>query len=212
MDKFYEVLGLKKTASDEEIKKTYSNLIRKYDPNNYDKAELKKHAKEKTKQIIEAFDNIMNFKRAEKIQNNEKETEKDENDVFLKIEDLIENNFLQQAEEELINIPQEKRTARWYFLKGVVLYRKGWLLEASNFFAIAVKLEPSNEEYKKALERATWQKNGGFSNPQSRDFNNPYPTNTPTNCTVCDICGTIMCLDMCCNCGAPRGPYGGRCC
>ncbi len=214
MDKYYEILGLDRSATDEEIKKQYSNLIRKYDPNNYDKDDLKKYAQEKTKEITEAFDSIMNNKRAEKIQNQKnvfEENEQNSDDSVLeKIENLIESNFLEQAEQKLMQIPQEKRNARWYFLKGVVLFKKGWLLDASNFFAIAVKLDPSNEEYKRALEKATWQRNGGFNTPQAGPFSGPYSSGGPMGCSFCDICGTIMCADMCCDCSTPRGPF--RCC
>ena len=213
MEKYYKILGLDKSATDEEIKASYSELIRKYDPSNYDKEYLKKHAEEKTKEIIEAFDTIMNSKRSEQIQNenSQKNKKNTKEDIFEEIENLIEANMLEQAEEKLMKIPEEKRnTARWYYLKGVVLYKKGWLADASNFFAVAVKLNPSNEEYRKALEKATWQQNGRFNSPQTGPFSGPYPSGGPMGCSFCDICGTIMCADMCCDCASPRGAY--RCC
>ncbi len=207
-EKYYKILGLDENATDEEIKKAYITLKRKYDPNNYEKEDLKEHAKEKTKEIIEAFDAIMNERRAKNIENEKenKETTSKGEENFKAIEKLIESNLLQRAEQELMNIPQEKRTARWYYLKGVILYKKGWLLEASNFFATASNLEPSNEEYKEALEKANWQRRGGFNEPQSGPYG-PYSPTGPMGCSFCDVCGTIMCMDMCCDCIVPRNPY-----
>lgn len=106
-----------------------------------------------------------------------------------------------------MNIPQEKRTAKWFFLKGVILFKKGWLLEASNFFSTAVNMDPSNEEYKKALEKANWQRQGEFNNKAGGPFSGPYPTTGGYNCSFCDICTTIMCADICCDCFAPRGGF-----
>ena len=55
----YEVLGLKRGASDEEIKKAYRNLSRRYHPdaniNNPNAAQ----AEEKFKQVQAAYDQIM---------------------------------------------------------------------------------------------------------------------------------------------------------
>lgn len=58
----YEVLGVSRGASDEEIKKAYRNLSRKYHPdaniNNPNKAE----AEEKFKQVQQAYDMVMKEK------------------------------------------------------------------------------------------------------------------------------------------------------
>ena len=55
----YEVLGVTSAASDEEIKKAYRSLSRKYHPdanvNNPNKAQ----AEEKFKQVQQAYDQIM---------------------------------------------------------------------------------------------------------------------------------------------------------
>ena len=58
----YQVLGISRGASDEEIKKAYRNLSRKYHPdanvNNPNKAQ----AEEKFKQVQQAYDQIMKEK------------------------------------------------------------------------------------------------------------------------------------------------------
>ena len=54
----YVVLGVPRTASDEEIKKKYRELARKYHPDNYANNPLADLAQEKMKQINEAYDAI----------------------------------------------------------------------------------------------------------------------------------------------------------
>ena len=58
----YQILGISRGASDEEIKKAYRNLSRKYHPdaniNNPNRAQ----AEEKFKQVQQAYDQIMKEK------------------------------------------------------------------------------------------------------------------------------------------------------
>ena len=54
----YAVLGVGQNASDEEIKKAYRELARKYHPDNYANNPLADLAEEKMKEINEAYDAI----------------------------------------------------------------------------------------------------------------------------------------------------------
>ena len=54
----YSVLGVDQNASDEEIKKAYRELARKYHPDNYQNNPLADLAEEKMKEINEAYDAI----------------------------------------------------------------------------------------------------------------------------------------------------------
>ena len=54
----YKVLGVSPNASDEEIKRAYRELARKYHPDNYQNNPLADLAEEKMKEINEAYDAI----------------------------------------------------------------------------------------------------------------------------------------------------------
>jgi len=58
----YQVLGISRGASDEEIKKAYRNLSRKYHPDANVNNPNKDAAEEKFKQVQQAYDQIMKEK------------------------------------------------------------------------------------------------------------------------------------------------------
>ena len=55
----YDVLGVSPNASDEEIKRAYRELSRKYHPDSYMNNPLADLAEEKFKQVQEAYNEIM---------------------------------------------------------------------------------------------------------------------------------------------------------
>jgi len=54
----YSVLGVSQNASDQEIKKAYRELARKYHPDNYVNTPLADLAEEKMKEVNEAYEAI----------------------------------------------------------------------------------------------------------------------------------------------------------
>ena len=55
----YKVLGVSPSASDDEVKRAYRDLARKYHPDNYVDNPLADLAKEKMQEINDAYDTIM---------------------------------------------------------------------------------------------------------------------------------------------------------
>ncbi len=55
----YEVLGISPNASNDEVKKAYRDLSRKYHPDSYVDNPLADLAEEKFKEVQEAYDQIM---------------------------------------------------------------------------------------------------------------------------------------------------------
>ena len=54
----YQVLGVSSTATDDEVKKAYRNLARKYHPDNYHDNPSADLAQERMKEINEAYEEI----------------------------------------------------------------------------------------------------------------------------------------------------------
>ena len=60
----YQVLGVPSTATDDEVKKAYRDLARKYHPDNYHDNPLADLAQERMKEINEAYESIQSQRRA----------------------------------------------------------------------------------------------------------------------------------------------------
>ena len=190
----YEVLGVSKNATDDEIKSAYRELARKYHPDNYADNPLSDLADEKMKEINDAYDEIVNMRRNGGRSKNAENNSYGYNATtsFPEVRSLINQGRLEQAQEILDGVPPHNRDAEWYFLNGTVLYRRGWLDQAYTSFATAVRMNPQNPEYRNAMNNAQRQ-----AGPQY----NPYrTTNYGGGCSTCDICQGLICADCCCEC------------
>ncbi len=187
----YSVLGVDKNASDEEIKNAYRELARKYHPDNYADNPLSDLAGEKMKEINEAYDAIVNSRRGGKT-SSDGYYANNTNSSFPEVRQLINQGRLEQAQEVLDGVQPQSRNAEWYFLNGTVLYRRGWFDQAYTSFATASRMDPSNMEYRNALNRAQRQ--------SGRQYN-PYNTyGTGMGMSGCDCCTNLLCADCCCEC------------
>ena len=160
----YQVLNIPSTASDEEVKKAYRALARKYHPDNYHDNPLADLAQEKMKEINEAYDTSQKQRAAGKSGSagtgygggtyggaRAGYGYGGTDSAFYQVRVAIQNNNLPLAEELLDAIPG--RTGEWYFLRGSIYYRRGWIDQAISCFETACRLSPENPEYAAALER-----------------------------------------------------------
>ena len=156
----YQVLGVKTDASDDEIKKAYRELARKYHPDNYQDNPLADLAEEKMKEINEAYDALTNRGSGGQTggytQNAHRGQSYGGDPLYARVRSAINMGDLIQAEQLLHNAPRQD--AEWHFLTGSVAYRKGWLDEASRHIQIACSMDPSNGEYRPAMAML---RNGG---------------------------------------------------
>ncbi len=187
----YEVLGVSKNATEEEIKNAYRELARKYHPDNYSDNPLSDLAGEKMKEINEAYDAIMNSRRSgSKSYGGNSGYNSSAQSSFPEVRSLINQNRLEQAQEVLDGVPPQRRDAEWYFLNGTVLYRRGWFDQAYTSFATAVRMNPANPEYRNAMNNAQRQTGAQY---------NPYRS-YGTSTSACDVCQGLICADCCCEC------------
>lgn len=202
----YKVLGVSPSASDEEVKTAYRNLAKKYHPDNYANSPLADLADEKMKEINEAYDQILNDRKngggtgyagGGGYAYQQGYTPSSE---YLDVRNMIAAGRIADAEQILDGVPPEKRDAEWYFLKGTVLYRRGWLDEACDDFTRACQMNPGNPEYRAALNQINSQRGGMYGGY------NPHAPQV-AGCTGCDICTTLCVADTCCDClGGGIGP------
>lgn len=186
----YEVLGVSKNATDEEIKNAYRNLARKYHPDNYADNPLADLAGEKMKEINDAYDAIMNGRKSGKKSGT---NYNNPNSKFSDVRSLIMQGRLDDAQVLLDGVPLSDRDAEWHFLNGSVLYKRGWFNDAYSNFSTAVRMEPDNAEYRQALNNIQRQGAGGYGNPYRTGSN-------MGGCSSCDVCSSLICADCCCEC------------
>lgn len=184
----YEVLGVPRNATADQVKAAYRELAKKYHPDRYIDSPLAENANKKMMEINEAYDAIISEART-----NQGYDSAGYSDAYQRIRELIQVGKLDEAEAVLENISESQRNARWYYFKGQVNYRRGWTDQAYTYFAMAYKMEPTNLEYRNAYEAASAKRSGGFRT------NSPYG-NTKRECSGCEICQGLLCVDCCCEC------------
>lgn len=192
----YQILGVSRSATDEQIKQAYKELARKYHPDNYANNPLSDLAESKMKEINEAYDAIVAERRG-KNNGTGGYSYSSGTSEFADIRRMINENKLEQARELLDGVTLNRRTAEWYFLNGTVLYKRGWFDDAYTSFSTACRMEPSNMEYRAMLDRLNSQRNGAFGGYNSYGG---YQNGSSGGCTACDVCQGLICADCCCEC------------
>ena len=105
------------------------------------------------------------------------------------IRQMIHQNRIHDAEVLLDGVPGHARDAEWFFLKGSVLYKKGWLEDAYTHYETACRMDPGNMEYRQAFNQVNlYRQTGG------------YRTRGGQGMDACDVCTTLYCADCCCEC------------
>lgn len=195
----YEVLGVSPSDSDEEIKKAYRALARKYHPDNYHDNPLADLAEEKMKEINEAYEMITKSRSGggssygggySSAYQSQSQSYGTSSGQFAQVRQRISSNDLDGAEQLLQGI--DSHCGEWYFLMGSIAYRRGWLDEARQNYQIACQMEPGNVEYRQAL---SMMQQGGFSYRTGHDM-------TGAQCDSLDCCTSLMCMN--CLCGGCR--------
>ncbi len=189
----YSVLGVSPSASDDEIKKAYRDLARKYHPDNYQNNPLAELAQEKMKDINEAYDAITRSRSGGSTGRSQGsygsygsyQSASSGDPLYAQVRQAINMGDLARAEQLLDGVTN--RDAAWYFLSGAVAQRKGWLDEAQRNYQMACSMEPNNLEYQQALRTVRY---GGGNMYRQSSYQN--------GCDGCDICTALMCLNCLC--------------
>ena len=114
---------------------------------------------------------------------------------FADIRQLLNSNRLSEAEELLEGIPQQRRDAEWYYLRGRVFYVHGWLDQAYSYYTRAVQMNPGNAEYQTALNQLMWQRNTGRPSGGYGDYRN-VQSGGMSGCDMCSGSVSYTHLDV----------------
>ena len=202
----YEVLNVPNTATDEEVKKAYRELARKYHPDNYHDNPLADLAQEKMKEINAAYDAIQRERsgraggqasggyQSRSYGGYQTQQQGTGSAVFYQVRMAINRNDLGMAEQLLGRI--ENHNGEWNFLMGTICYRRGWVDEARRYYQTACQMDPGSPEYRQALNFVENNREG--YRPEGYDV-------FSTNCGNGNICGQLACLYLCCMGGITGG-------
>ena len=185
----YQVLGVSPSASDEEIKRAYRELVKKYHPDNYNDNPLADLAEAKMKEINEAYDMVVKMRTQGGYQTSGgghsggQPSYGGQSTVFGQVRQLINQGNLSEAE-SLLQM-STNRSAEWYYLTGTIAYRKGWLDEARQNFWTACNMDPTNFEYRQALNAMGMTATRGTYGGGGDD--------------LATLCTTLCCLNCLCN-------------
>ena len=188
----YKVLGVNPNASDDEIKKAYRELAKKYHPDNYINNPLKDLADEKMKEINEAYDKIVADRRNGYSGSSSYSSSSSAGATgFSRVRQLIISGDYFEAERILDTTTADKRNAEWNYLKGCIAMKRQYYTQAYSYLQRAVSMDPQNQEYRGVFEQLVRAQNqyGGFNT-----------TRTGGDCSTCDICSSLICADCCCEC------------
>ena len=144
----YKVLNVSPSASDEEVKKAYRDLARKYHPDNYHDNPLADLAQEKMKQINEAYDAITKERAGGGAQY---------------------KTYTQPGSTSSGSASGPYRDVRTAIMAGDLA--RAEMLLGSKYFRQAASMDPGNAEYRQAVAQMESQARGPFANGRAVGVN-----------------------------------------
>jgi len=176
----YKVLGVQRGASEEEIKKAYRDLSKKYHP---DLNPGDPNAAKRMSEINAAYDQIQkgdtgpsgyggssygpgssnsysgyggygfdDFFSGSASGSGRQNSYQQERGEYQAAKSYIRNGMFKEALNALSGVDPTERDGRWYYLSAVANYRSGNRIAALEAAKRACEIEPDNEEYRSLLD------------------------------------------------------------
>lgn len=191
----YEVLGVSRNASLDEIKKAYRELSRKYHPDSYVGNPLSSLAEEKFEQVQEAYDAIMKEKNGDfnyTDNYNNSGYYNGESGEMAEVYNLLGRRAYSQALSLLDSMPN--RNAKWYYYSAIAQVGLGNNLRGMEYARMAVSMEPNNIEYQNLVNRLSFQGN------RYGEVRNVYRGGRSGFDDASDLCCKLWLADSLCEC------------
>lgn len=200
----YKILGVSPNASDDEVKKAYRELARKYHPDKYAGTDLADLASEKMKEVNAAYEEIQNMRSGRQTntgagggayhqQSYGRSGSAGYRQEYASARNFINRGQLDQAESLLMGISEAERDAEWHYLMGCVAGNRRYYADALRYFDIACRADPYNMEYRMGRDELQRRASGAAGG---------YQTGGAAS-DLCDCCTMMLCCNLCC--GGNRG-------
>lgn len=212
----YDVLGVSPSASDDEIKKAYRDLTRKYHPDANVDNPLADLAEEKFKEVQEAYDTIMHERQAGGSGgysyggssygssggysgygdggSSGGGYQNAQSDPRLQAAvNYINSRRFREALNTLDQVPE--RSALWYYLSGCANAGLGNNVLARDHAAQAVNMEPNNLQYRQLLNQLEFSSR----RYQSSGYGSGYGMGGGS-CGTGNLCCDLCIADQLCEC------------
>ena len=220
----YEVLGVSRSATEEEIKKAYKTLSRKYHPDANINNPHKEEAEEKFKEIQQAYQQIMK-ERTEgySYQNTgygnyggfgsgygntgygssgfgNSGTGYEEDGHLRAAGNYVRNGYYKEARTVLDSMDESSRSARWYYYSALAHAGLGNQVAALEHARRAAALEPGNMDYNQLVYQ--FENGGTWYRQRQYTYSQPY---SGGNGLCLKLCLANLICNLCCG-------GGGLCC
>lgn len=192
----YEILGIPRGASDEEIKKAYRTLSRKYHPdanvNNPNAAQ----AEERFKQVQAAYDQIMKEKEQGGFGGYEQRASSGQEDDDTRYLNAAMNYARAGSYREALNVLSgiSRKDAGWYYVSAIANHGIGNNVAALQHARRAVELEPGRLEYELLLRQL--EGGGSWYDQMSTPYGGMPMAGNDVCCRICimyNLC-SLCCL------------------
>ena len=187
----YEVLGVSPNASNDEVKKAYRQLSKKYHPDSYVNNPLADLAEEKFKEVQAAYDEIMKMRQNPYAYTGQQSYNSNayENADYNTVRSYINARRFREALTMLAGMGN--RNAMWYYYSAVANLGVGNNLVAVEHAKQAAAMEPGNMEYVNFANQMQFR---------SQQYQNTGYNYGRQSYGTGNLCCDLWCLDTMCEC------------
>lgn len=208
MDDPYKVLGLNRGATDDEIRNAYHELVKKYHPDKYQDNPLADLAEEKLREVNEAYDLLMKtsghttsvggntytygsygsgYDHGQGGSSYTDAYSNARNSKHYSVREALDRNQLSRAEQLLAT--DSNRDPEWYFLAGVLSYKKGYYDDALGKVGYALNMQPNNQEYLRVYQQIMGT---GTLYKQTSNTSGYDSSSMCIDCITCYCCSSLI--------------------